>query len=91
MHSNTIAHRDIKLENVMFDSGKKVRSVKVHEFSTSTKTISEKLLTEKVGTAYCIAPEVLSGGYGLKCDEWSIGVCMYIMLTGVPPFDGETD
>jgi calcium-dependent protein kinase len=48
-------------------------------------------LKEFYGTAYYIAPEVIKKEYTEKCDEWSVGVIMYILLYGKPPFDGKED
>lgn len=49
------------------------------------------MLNEKFGTPYYIAPEVLDKHYNSKCDVWSAGVITYILLSGMPPFNGASD
>lgn len=46
-------------------------------------------LTTVAGTPYFIAPEVLNGNYGKDCDIWSLGVVLFVMVTGTYPFDGN--
>lgn len=53
---------------------------------------SSHLLHDPVGSTYYVAPEVLKAkGYGRECDIWSLGVIMYIVLGGYPPYDGPTE
>jgi calcium-dependent protein kinase len=86
-------HRDIKPENLLLDS-KNDNTIKVIDFGTSARFESgghKAQLSQQFGTAYYIAPEVLTSEYNEKCDIWSIGVILYILLSGRPPFDGKDD
>ena len=88
-HKNGIVHRDLKPENILFDSKKSTANLKIIDFGASAKLLEggEKL-TKKIGTPFYVAPEVLAGKYDEKCDMWSIGVILYILLCGYPPFFG---
>ena len=64
--------------------------IKIVDFGTSCIK-KESYLKEKTGTAYYIAPEVIKNNYNEKCDMWSLGVIMYILLSGSPPFSDDDD
>lgn len=48
-------------------------------------------LSDRVGSFYFVAPEVLRGSHDARCDLWSLGVIVYMLLSGAPPFGGRTD
>lgn len=60
------------------------------DFGTSVK-FQTKMLTKQAGTAFYIAPEVIHKNYNNKADIWSIGVILYIMMCGRPPFCGNNE
>lgn len=91
LHSHQMIHRDIKAENIVLEEAKSLDSLKVVDFGCATKYRKDKLLVDLVGSPYYVAPEVMNGKYNEKCDIWSTGVLVYFMLTGLFPFDSESD
>ncbi|CAD8149985.1 unnamed protein product [Paramecium octaurelia] len=87
-HEKKIVHRDLKPENILFENKKPNSNLKIIDFGTSKKVENNQNLTKRLGTPYYIAPEVLKRNYNEKCDVWSCGVILYIMLCGYPPFGG---
>jgi calcium-dependent protein kinase len=65
--------------------------IKLIDFGLAKKVSKNELMNTPNGTPYYIAPEVLKGSYTTQCDTWSMGVVMYIMLSGRPPFGGKNN
>lgn len=86
-HSLKIAHRDIKPENVMIGKSKEIKLIDFGLSKRSKKGASK--MKTVVGTPYYVAPEVLQGKYSYECDVWSLGVLLYILLSGYLPFGGD--
>ena len=88
-HKMRIIHRDIKPENIMII--RREANGFLIDFGTAKIFSEGNMQKGLVGSTYYIAPEVIKGNYDEACDIWSIGVIMYIMLTGNPPFYGDDD
>jgi len=93
MHETHVCHRDLKPENFLFMTKDKIENnvLKIIDFGLSCTFQPGQVLQTKAGTPYYVAPQVLAGKYDQLSDLWSIGVIMYVMLCGYPPFFGETD
>lgn len=63
-------------------------NIKIVDVGTSRKIINPEFIDNRLGTPTYTAPEVFGGKYNEKCDIWSCGVIMYILLCGYPPFQG---
>jgi len=86
-HSKCVAHRDLKPENLLLMSMKEDDQLKVADFGFAKKCFEPKCLTTQCGTPGYVAPEILVGtSYDTQCDIWSLGVIIYTLLGGYPPF-----
>ena len=92
-HKSKIIHRDLKPENILiYQRNKKgFNSIKIIDFGTAI--LFNKKDKNLAGSIYYLAPEIISKNrkYTEKCDIWSCGIIMYILLTGKPPFNGDSD
>jgi len=93
MHDKKVTHRDLKPENFLFATKDAIdrSTLKIIDFGLSCTFKPGQVLTTRAGTPYYVAPQVLSGKYDHMCDLWSVGVIMYILLCGYPPFYGRND
>eukprot|EP00923_Selenidium_pygospionis_P016330 GHVN01028591.1.p1 GENE.GHVN01028591.1~~GHVN01028591.1.p1 ORF type:complete len:632 (-),score=169.41 GHVN01028591.1:124-2019(-) len=91
LHNNGIVHRDIKLENLLMTDLSVKGILKVADFSVATEFDMGSTLNRQLGTSYYAAPEIFSSRYNEKVDVWSVGVVLYILLSGLPPFNGEDE
>jgi calcium/calmodulin-dependent protein kinase I len=90
-HDMGIVHRDIKPENLLFSSKDYATAqIKISDFGLARFLQEDNLATTTCGTPGYVAPEVLEEQpYNGKCDYWSVGIVMYILLSGEPPFFHE--
>ncbi|GLT41786.1 hypothetical protein SLA2020_158290 [Shorea laevis] len=90
-HSMGVIHRDLKPENFLLLCKDEDSPLKATDFGLSVFYKPGDVFKDIVGSAYYIAPEVLRRRYGPEADIWSIGVMLYILLCGVPPFWAESE
>ncbi|XP_035775867.1 serine/threonine-protein kinase D3-like [Anopheles albimanus] len=92
LHSRNIVHCDLKPENVLLSSDNEFPQVKLCDFGFA-RIIGEKSFRRSVvGTPAYLAPEVLRNkGYNRSLDMWSVGVIIYVSLSGTFPFNEDED
>jgi len=96
LHEQGVVHRDLKLENILMVSEREDVEMKLTDFGLAAKLDTDGLRTF-CGTPQYFAPEVLRrrttvhglGRYGREADMWSVGVILYILLSGSPPFRAD--
>ncbi|XP_015783553.1 MAP kinase-interacting serine/threonine-protein kinase 1 [Tetranychus urticae] len=101
LHQKGISHRDLKPENILCHSQDQICPLKICDFDlgsglviNESSPVSTPELLTPVGSAEFMAPEVVEAfigeatPYDKRCDLWSLGVIMYILLSGYPPFYG---
>ncbi|PSC70004.1 calcium-dependent kinase [Micractinium conductrix] len=91
LHALGVMHRDIKPENFLLTDQTDAADLKACDFGLSDFFKPEQRFSALIGSAYYVAPEVLRRSYGPECDIWSLGVVLYILISGMPPFWGDNE
>lgn len=97
LHNKGIVHRDLKLENILLQNDSNDAPIKIADFGLSKCFAPNDVLSTMCGSPQYVAPEILlmsdgiSDQYSPACDMWSVGVILFILLSGYSPFDDEVD
>jgi len=100
LHHKGFVHRDLKPENILLTTkDRDSMHMKIADFGLARKTMKSRDCGTFCGTPHYFAPEVINTfrdkntgvrtGYDKQADMWSLGVILYIMLSGIPPFEEE--
>ncbi|CAM9510307.1 unnamed protein product [Ectocarpus sp. 13 AM-2016] len=90
-HQKGICHRDLKFENILWESKAEDAQIKLIDFGMSARFQEGMPMNERVGTVYTMAPEVLRGEYTKQADLWSVGCITFHLISGEPPFECEDE
>jgi calcium-dependent protein kinase len=92
LHRRGICHRDLKMENILYEDGSPNSTIRLIDFGLS-QTYDITRDSKQKGAAYCLSPEVAgnTAPYTAKSDVWSVGVIIWILLAGDYPFLKEWD
>ena len=83
-HAWGVIHRDIKPENIMYGMDGEIKLI---DFGLSKRILNKtRSLSTIAGTLAYMAPEIIKGLHGKECDIWSLGVLMYVLVSGYLPF-----
>ena len=88
-HSKQIVHRDIRPQKLIYESKEPGARLKLTDFALAQPFKAGEKISAKVGSVLFAAPEVLRHSYNEKCDVWSCGIILYILLCGYAPFTGH--
>lgn len=85
LHTSDIVHRDLKPENILLETNSRTSRIKIADFGFARRV--GKGCTTACGTPNYVAPEIVNGSfYGKTVDIWALGVVIYILVSGFPPF-----
>lgn len=88
LHSNKIVHRDLKLSNIFINHE---MQIKLGDFGLACVIEDEEKRNTLCGTPNYLAPEILEGieGHSFEVDVWALGIMIFTLLVGKPPYEGE--